>query len=77
MAYPRKGTKGYEEAVKKTRATLIKKYGSEEKAREFFQSIGRKGGKATGLKGFATNPELARIAGAKGGKKSRRKPANG
>lgn len=39
----------------------------------FYSDIGRKGGKARVPKGFAANRELARIAGAKGGKISRRK----
>lgn len=39
---------------------------------DFYQRIGRKGGKNGHTGGFASNPELAKIAGAKGGKKSRR-----
>lgn len=39
---------------------------------DFYARIGAKGGKATGVKGFAANRELARIAGAKGGRISRR-----
>lgn len=39
---------------------------------DFYAKIGAKGGKATGYKGFATNKELARIAGRKGGLISRR-----
>lgn len=39
---------------------------------DFYSRIGRKGGKNGHTGGFASNPELARIAGAKGGKKSRR-----
>ena len=43
----------------------------------FYARIGRKGGSALSYlpKGFAANPELARIAGAKGGRKSRRHKA--
>lgn len=40
--------------------------------KDFYARIGAKGGKATGLKGFAVNRELARKAGAKGGRISRR-----
>ena len=40
--------------------------------KDFYASIGAKGGKKTGMKGFALNRELARAAGAKGGKISRR-----
>ena len=41
--------------------------------KDFYKRIGAIGGKATGHKGFATNPELARIAGAKGGRISKRR----
>lgn len=40
---------------------------------DFYAKIGRKGGQNGRTGGFAANPELARIAGAKGGKISRRK----
>lgn len=44
---------------------------------DFYAKIGRKGGSVKGTKGgFAANPELARIAGAKGGRISRRRKAN-
>lgn len=40
---------------------------------DFYKKIGSKGGKAVGVKkGFAANPELARKAGQKGGKISKR-----
>lgn len=39
---------------------------------DFYKRIGSIGGKNGHTGGFAANPELARIAGAKGGKKSRR-----
>ncbi len=39
---------------------------------DFYQRIGRMGGKNGHTGGFASNPELAREAGRKGGKKSRR-----
>lgn len=38
----------------------------------FYAKIGRKGGQNGKTGGFAANPELARIAGAKGGRISRR-----
>lgn len=38
----------------------------------FYACIGRLGGQNGHTGGFASNPELARIAGAKGGRKSRR-----
>lgn len=46
------------------------KYGS-----DFYARIGAKGGQNGRTGGFAANPELARIAGAKGGRISRRKKA--
>ena len=40
---------------------------------DFYRTIGQTGGKKKGVKkGFAANIELARLAGAKGGKISRR-----
>ena len=40
----------------------------------FYANIGRKGGKNGHTGGFAANPELAKAAGRKGGKISRRRP---
>jgi general stress protein YciG len=40
---------------------------------DFYAKIGRKGGKNGSTGGFAANSELARIAGAKGGRISRRR----
>lgn len=58
------GTKtGGQKAATTNRA----KYGS-----DFYREIGRKGGRNGHLGGFAANPELARIAGAKGGRISKR-----
>lgn len=52
----------------KARDTIYKKHG-----KDYYRNIGRLGGKKTGVKkGFACNPELARIAGKKGGKISKR-----
>lgn len=39
---------------------------------DFYRNIGRMGGKNGHTGGFAANPELARIAGAKGGRISKR-----
>lgn len=39
---------------------------------DFYKLQGSRGGRATGKKGFAINPELARKAGSVGGKKSKR-----
>lgn len=42
---------------------------------DFYRILGSKGGQKKGVKkGFALNPEMAKIAGAKGGKKSKRGP---
>lgn len=40
---------------------------------DFYARIGAMGGKKGRTGGFASNPELARVAGAKGGKISRRR----
>lgn len=42
----------------------------------FYAKIGKIGGERGHTGGFAANPELARIAGAKGGRISRRKKAS-
>lgn len=55
----------------KAAATNIAKYG-----KSFYAEIGAKGGRNGHTGGFAANPELARLAGAKGGRKSRRGPAS-
>ncbi len=41
----------------------------------FYETIGRMGGRKSRGGGFAHNPELARIAGQRGGKASRRRKA--
>lgn len=51
-------------------ATNKTRYGS-----DFYAKIGAKGGVKGHTGGFAANPALARIAGAKGGRISRRKKA--
>ena len=51
----------------KARDTNLKRHG-----KDFYARIGAIGGRNGHTGGFASNPELARIAGAKGGKKSRR-----
>ncbi len=51
----------------KTAATNIERHG-----KDFYKEVGRKGGKAGKTGGFAANPELAKIAGRKGGLISRR-----
>ena len=40
---------------------------------DFYKKIGQKGGRNGNTGGFAANPELARIAGIKGGKISKRR----
>ena len=62
--------KGTKAGGLKASATNREKHGE-----DFYQRIGRIGGKAGHTGGFAANPELARIAGAKGGKISKRGPA--
>jgi general stress protein YciG len=52
---------------RKAAATNKKRHG-----RDFYERIGRAGGKKSRSGGFAANRELASIAGRKGGKLSRR-----
>lgn len=59
------GTKAGGKAAAETNK---KKYGA-----DFYAKIGASGGKVSRTGGFAANRELARIAGAKGGRISRRK----
>lgn len=61
---------GTREGGIKTARTVKEKYGE-----DFYQNIGAKGGRNGHTGGFAANPELARIAGKKGGRISRRGPA--
>ena len=42
---------------------------------DFYARIGQKGGQNGHTGGFAANPTLARLAGAKGGRNSKRGPA--
>ena len=53
----------------KAAATNKKRHGE-----GFYARIGAKGGRNGHTGGFASNPELARIAGAIGGRKSKRGP---
>ena len=55
--------------------TMIEKHGSVEEVRRVQATLGRKGGQNGTTGGFAANIELARIAGAKGGRISRRRKA--
>jgi general stress protein YciG len=61
---------GTKAGAKKAAATNKARHGA-----NFYAEIGRKGGKMGHTGGFAANRELARIAGAKGGRISRRGPA--
>lgn len=58
---------GTKEGGRKAAATNKAKYGL-----NFYADIGRKGGRNGHTGGFAANPELAREAGAKGGRISKR-----
>lgn len=57
------------EGGRKAADTNRSRYGA-----DFYAKIGRKGGRKGRTGGFAADPERARIAGTKGGKKSRRGP---
>ena len=59
---------GTKAGARKAALTNKKRYGD-----DFYANIGAKGGKNSNTGGFAANRELARIAGAKGGRISRRK----
>ena len=76
MGRPRKGEPGYEEATKKWRKTMLKKCGGKKSLHEHMVEMGRKGGingRGPGYKGgFASDHELAKRAGAIGGRISRR-----
>ena len=51
----------------KTREAMYKRHG-----KDFYREIGRKGGQNGHTGGFAANPQLAKLAGSKGGKISKR-----
>lgn len=72
MSRPRKGEPGHEEASKRWKQTMLKKYGSEEALHKHLQEMGAKGGSHGVTGGFASNRALARIAGAMGGRVSKR-----
>ena len=55
------------EGGRKARNTNYKRHG-----KNFYRDIGRIGGKLGTTGGFASNPELAKVAGAKGGRASKR-----
>ena len=53
----------------KAKKTNLERHGD-----DFYRKIGKKGGQNGHTGGFAANPALARIAGAKGGRISKRRP---
>lgn len=59
---------GTKAGAKKAAATNIERHG-----KNFYREIGAKGGRNGHTGGFASNPELAKIAGAKGGRISKRR----
>lgn len=61
---------GTHKGGKKAAETNKKKY-----SKNFYRDIGRRGGQNGHTGGFAANRELAKIAGAKGGRISRRGPS--
>ena len=72
MARPRSGTEAGRIAAEKWRKTMLKKYGGRGGLRKKMQDIGRIGGSHGVTGGFAANPALARVAGSKGGRISKR-----
>lgn len=65
-------TSGTREGGMKAAKTNYERHGN-----DFYKKLGRMGGSAPTdkLKGFAANPELAKVAGAIGGRKSKRGPS--
>jgi general stress protein YciG len=61
---------GTKAGAAKARATNLKRHGA-----DFYARIGKKGGQMGTTGGFFANRDLARVAGAKGGRISRRGPA--
>jgi len=72
MSRPKKGTKEAEEATRKWRETMQRKYGGAAGVHNMMSRIGRLGGARGFTGGFAANPELAKQASAKGGRISKR-----
>lgn len=81
MARPKKGDQGCEDANSRWRKTMYEKYGGKEGVRKRMSEMGRIGGKRSRNGGFASDVvgadglsgrERARLAGAKGGRVSRR-----
>lgn len=73
MARPKKGTKAGDLANKKWRKTVEERYGSVTEMARRMGRLGGLAGKGPDYKGgFASNPALASVAGAKGGRTSRR-----
>lgn len=71
MARPKRGTKAGEEASRKYRETMAKKYG-EDGVHKFFANIGSRGGRAGSTGGFAADPTKAILAGTIGGLRGKR-----
>lgn len=59
------------EGARKAVESTLARYG-----KDFYRTIGRKGGRSGNTGGFHANPALARIAGRKGGLISRKKVKN-
>lgn len=81
MTRPKAGTKEGDKATAKWRQTMLKKYGGKKGLSEHLKTMGAKGGRASANGGFAsdkvgsdglTGIQRARLAGAKGGRISRR-----
>ena len=74
MSRPKKGTPEGELASRRWRETMIRRYGSPSKKMAEVGRIGGQNGRGPDYRGgFAANIEIARLAGMKGGKISRRK----
>lgn len=68
---------GTKEGGRKMTVTILALYGWDEDGKSLFHKrIGAEGGRKGHTGGFAANRELARIAGQKGGRTSRRRRSN-
>lgn len=72
MSRPKKTEPGHEMACHRWRRTMEEYYGGKEGLHRMMQKIGSIGGKRGHTGGFYENPARARLAGGKGGSRSRR-----
>lgn len=76
MSRMKKGEPGHDKAVELWHKSFEKRFGSRERVTEHMREVGRKGGMNGFKGGFASNPNLAKEAGRKGGMATRRRSKN-